>query len=278
MEKDRSCGDHAGPAVAETVPISRVEPRLDQPRSLFREEALQALAESISSYGILQPLTVRRLPGGYFQIIAGERRWRAARMAGLQEIPVQIIEADDQLVQELSLIENLQREDLNPIEEARGYKVLQDEYGLTQQEISDRIGCSRTAVANSLRLLSLPPSVLHLIENGDLSAGHARALVSLPSREMQEQIAQQAVEQSYSVRQVEAIAARLNASSPKEEPAAPSADIDYAAYAGELLTQKLGRKVKIVSNALNRGHVELDFYDADDRENLLKSLQSLSPS
>ena len=169
-----------------SLPISQVEPGLKQPRKRFDEESLQDLADSIRIHGIIQPLTVRRLSSGYYQIIAGERRWRAAKLAGLSEIPAVIIEADDRKVMELGLIENLQREDLNPIEEANGYKVLMSEYGLTQEEVAQRVGKSRPAVANALRLLTLPDPVHLLLEEGKLSAGHARAILAVPSGELQE--------------------------------------------------------------------------------------------
>ena len=162
------------------APIAKVEPRAEQPRSHFDDDALQELADSISQYGLIQPITVRRREGGFYQIIAGERRWRASRMAGLVEVPVRVIDADDRRVAELALVENLQREDLNPIEEALGYKSLIEEYGLTQEEASRSVGRSRPAIANAIRLLSLSRDVLPLVEDGTLSAGHARAL--LPRR------------------------------------------------------------------------------------------------
>ena len=172
-----------------SLPISQVEPGLNQPRKRFDEEALADLTESIRVHGIIQPLTVRRLSSGYYQIIAGERRWRAAKAAGLAEVPAVIIEADDRKVMELGLIENLQREDLNPIEEANGYKVLLDEYGLTQEEVAQRVGKSRPAVANALRLLALPDPVHLLLEEGKLSAGHDRAILAVPSGELQKKLA-----------------------------------------------------------------------------------------
>ena len=161
-----------------SLPISRVEPREAQPRTNFDEAALQELAESISEYGVIQPITVRKLDSGYYQIIAGERRWRAARLAGLKEVPVRVVEADDKLATEMALVENLQREDLNPVEEALGYRTLLDVYGLTQDEAARRVGKSRPTVTNALRLLTLAPEVQQFIEQGLLSAGHARALVA----------------------------------------------------------------------------------------------------
>ena len=157
------------------LPIHRVEPNPNQPRRDFDEEELQALADSIATHGVVQPLTVRELPSGYYQIIAGERRWRAARIAELTEVPAVIIDADDKKTMELALIENLQRQDLNPVEEAAGYRSLMDDHGLTQEEAANRVGKSRSAVANALRLLNLCPDVLEQVRSGDLSAGHARA-------------------------------------------------------------------------------------------------------
>ena len=165
-----------------TLPISKVEPRLEQPREHFDEEALEALA---AQYGLIQPITVRKLDTGYYQIIAGERRWRASRLAGLTEVPVRVIEADDRRTAELALVENLQREDLNPIEEAKGFKLLIDEYGLTQDEAAKSVGRSRPAVTNSLRLLSLSKSVLQMVEKNELSAGHARALLTITDEKKQ---------------------------------------------------------------------------------------------
>ena len=192
-----------------TLPISQVEPGLNQPRKRFEQGALDDLAESIRVHGIIQPLTVRRLATGYYQIIAGERRWRAAKAAGLQEVPAVIIEADDRKVMELGLIENLQREDLNPAEEARGYRTLMEEYGLTQEQVAQQMGKSRPAITNTLRLLALPDEVMQLLEDGTLSAGHARALLSLPSPGLQREAAKRVAEEQLSVRQTEALVKAL---------------------------------------------------------------------
>ena len=192
-----------------SLPISQVEPGVKQPRKRFDEDSLADLADSIRIHGVIQPLTVRRLSSGYYQIIAGERRWRAAKLAGLMEIPAVIIEADDRKVMELGLIENLQREDLNPMEEAGGYRVLMEEYGLTQEEVSQRVGRSRPSVANALRLLALPESVCRLLEEGQLSAGHGRAILSAPGEEVQKDLAQKVLDEGLSVRQTEALARRL---------------------------------------------------------------------
>ena len=190
-------GDPELPAQGEgsvTLPISQVEPGLNQPRKRFEQGALDDLAESIRIHGIIQPLTVRRLASGYYQIIAGERRWRAAKSAGLTEIPAVIIEADDRKVMELGLIENLQREDLNPAEEARGYQTLMEEYGLTQEQVAQQMGKSRPAITNTLRLLALPPEVMGLLEEGVLSAGHARAILGAPTAALQREAAKKVVD------------------------------------------------------------------------------------
>ncbi len=261
---------------ADTLPIARVEPRKGQPRTNFDEEALQELAESIAQHGLLQPITVRPLDGGYYQIIAGERRWRAARMAGLAEVPVRIVEADERHTQELALVENLQREDLNPLEEARGYRTLMEEFGLTQDAVSQSVGRSRPAVANALRLLNLTDPVLAMVEDGRLSAGHARALLPLTDPRTQLDTANLVVERGLSVRQTEALAASLL----KEKKAPKQADpakVDYAAVMSAELAEALGRKVNIVDGR-KRGRIELEYYGADDREALLQALMTLKKS
>ena len=257
--------------------ISQVEPGLMQPRKRFDEESLQDLADSIRIHGVIQPLTVRRLASGYYQIIAGERRWRAAKLAGLTEVPAVIIEADDRKVMELGLIENLQREDLNPIEEANGYKVLLDEYGLTQEEVAQRVGKSRPAVANALRLLALPDPVHLLLEEGKLSAGHARAILAVPSGELQKKLAQKVVAEELSVRQTEALAKRLAAG--EKEPPAPktAAGPDLSLYIKEAeksLASRFGRKVHIV-NGRKKGKIELEYYNPEDLNALLELLEQL---
>ena len=259
------------------LPLSRIEPREEQPRNVFDEEALQTLADSISRYGVLQPITVRLLDSGYYQIIAGERRWRASRMAGLTEVPVRIIEADDRTTAELALVENLQREDLNPIEEAKGYKTLIEDYGLTQEDAAKSVGKSRPAVSNALRLLNLSPEVLHLVETGDLSAGHARALLSIQNEEIQLQAAKEIMAKALSVRKAEALASKaLKKISESEESRQKSdpTEIDYAKEISTLLTKKLGRKVTLTEGR-NSGKIELEFYDADDREMLIAQLSSI---
>lgn len=257
-----------------TVPISRVEPNPTQPRSSFDPEALQSLADSIAAHGILQPLNVREMPGDYFQIIAGERRWRAARMAGLQEVPVLVVEADDRKAMELALIENLQREDLNPIEEARGYQVLQDEHGMSQADISDRVGKSRPAVANSLRLLQLCPEVLAMVEGGELSAGHARAIVALPGAKQQLSAARKVLALRLSVRQTEALCKKLEAGPVEETEPVPETAVDYYAECARDLSRSLGRRAKIVAGK-RKGRVELEYYGLDDLQRLLDALETL---
>ncbi|MBR3690596.1 MAG: ParB/RepB/Spo0J family partition protein [Eggerthellaceae bacterium] len=257
------------------LPIMKVEPRKDQPRYRFDEVALEELAESIRQYGLIQPVTVRQLDGGYYQIIAGERRWRASRMAGLDEIPVRIIEADDKKAMELALVENLQREDLNPIEEARGYKTLMDEYGMTQEEASNAVGKSRPAVTNSLRLLALSESVMTLVEEGTLSAGHARALLPIKEAEKQLDIADEIIKKHLSVRQTEALVSRLlKAKAPEKETDATEIVVDYVKEVERELENILGRKVKLVDNR-KKGKIEIEFYGADDREKLIKNLMLL---
>jgi len=256
------------------LPISQVEPGLNQPRKRFEPEALADLTDSIRTHGIIQPLTVRRLASGYYQIIAGERRWRAAKAAGLEEVPAVIIEADDRKVMELGLIENLQREDLNPVEEAKGYQVLIQEHGLTQEEVAQRMGKSRPAITNALRLLALPEAVLILLEEGSLSAGHARAILAAPTPELQIQAAQQTATHNLSVRQTEALIKTLQktAKSPKSsDPLSPGISI-YLAEVEKSLSSRFGRKVRIVDKG-NKGKIELEYYDISDLDALLDALE-----
>ena len=259
-----------------SLPLQKVEPNPNQPRHRFDEEELQALADSISEHGILQPLAVRKMEGGFYQIIAGERRWRAARLAGLQEVPVVVVEADDKTVMELALIENLQRQDLNPMEEAEGYRVLTEEYGLTQEEAAARVGKSRPAVANALRLLALPDEVRELVEKGELSAGHARAILSLPTKAKQKTAAQRILALRLSVRQAEAMCKRLAAEEKKPEPPKHT-DVDYVAECEKALSRRLDRKVRIV-NGKRKGRLELEFYGEDDLQRLYEILLALDPS
>ena len=260
---------------AVSLPIFQVEPGLNQPRKRFDPDALADLTESVRIHGIIQPLTVRRLSSGYYQIIAGERRWRAAKAAGLTEVPAVIIEADDRKVMELALIENLQREDLNPAEEARGYQVLMEEYGLTQEQVAQRMGKSRPAITNTLRLLALPEDLLKLVEEGVLSAGHARAILAAPTAALQREAAKRVIDGQLSVRQTEALVKALQKEKKdKPQPEGP----DLSLYLGELekdLSGRLGRKVKIAHKG-KKGRIELEYYNDQDLEGLLALLQSLN--
>ena len=258
-----------------SLPISQVETCSSQPRKRFDDESLQELADSISQHGIIQPLTVRKLSSGYYQIIAGERRWRAARLAGLQEVPVIVIEADDRKAAELAMIENLQREDLNPMEEAAGFQSLIESYHMTQEEAAQRVGKSRSAVTNALRLLGLTPSVRKLVEEGKLSAGHARALVPL-SPSLQESAANAIVSGGLSVRQTEALVKRLSAEK-KEAQAKDPDEVDYLAEAQNELKARLCRGVKIVPGR-KKGQIELEYYGVDDLNDLLDALAVIKVS
>lgn len=258
------------------LPLQKVEPNPNQPRRRFDEEELQSLADSIAEHGILQPLAVRAMEGGFYQIIAGERRWRAARLAGLKEVPVVVVEADDRTVMELALIENLQRQDLNPMEEAEGYRVLTEEYGLTQEQAAARVGKSRPAVANALRLLALPEDVRSLVEKGELSAGHARAVLSLPTPARQRAAAQKILTLRLSVRQAEAMCKRLAAEEKKPEQTGRPA-VNYIAECEKALTRRLDRKVRIV-NGKRKGRFELEFYGEEDLQRLYEALLALDPS
>ena len=254
------------------LPIHKVEPNPHQPRQDFDEEELQNLSDSITEHGVIQPLTVRELEKGYYQIIAGERRWRAARLAGLHEIPALIIEADDKKTMELALIENLQRQDLNPVEEAQGYQALMTEYGMTQEETALRVGKSRPAVANALRLMNLCPAVLALVRSGQLSAGHARAVLALKEEKKQQQAAQKIVALGLSVRQAELLCKTLS-KEPKDLPTEPLR-IDYVAECEKSLSKHLGRGVKII-NGKRKGRFELEFYGQEDLQNLLDALMRI---
>lgn len=255
-----------------TLPISKVEPKADQPRTTFDEVALIELSESIKQHGIIQPITVRKLSSGYYQIIAGERRWRAARMAGLKEVPVNIIEADDKRAAELALVENLQRADLNPVEEAKGYQRLIKEFGLTQEEAAQAVGKSRPAVTNAMRLLTLPNEVVELLEAGMISAGHARALLAIAEDDLKIEAAKMIVAKGLSVRQTESLAVSLGKRKEKNEN--KPVGIDYLALAAKQLETSLGRKVRMTEGKKG-GKIELEYYDADDREALMDALRTL---
>lgn len=254
------------------LPIHKVEPNPNQPRRDFDPEELQSLAESIATHGVVQPLTVRETANGYYQIIAGERRWRAARMAELREIPAVIIQADDKKVMELALIENLQRQDLNPVEEAMGYQTLMTEYGLTQEETAQRVGKSRPAVANMLRLLALSADVLDMVREGKLSAGHARAVAALKTEKMQKEAAQKIAALGLSVRQAELLCKNMQKAPAPAKPV--SLKVDYVAECEKKLSKHLGRGVKLVSGK-KKGKVELEYYDSDDLQVLIDTLLKL---
>ena len=260
------------PSGAQLLPLQKVEPNPLQPRKNFDPDELQALADSIAMHGVIQPLTVRQLPSGFYQIIAGERRWRAARMAGLSEIPVVVIEADDKKAMELALIETLQRADLNPIEEAQGYQQLMTDYGMTQELAAERVGKSRPAVANALRLLSLCPAVLELVEQGRLSAGHARALLAIKSAPEQYAVAMKVINLQLSVRQTENMCKNLTRK-PKQEQPKPIA-VDYIAECEKTLSKRLSRGVRIV-NGKRKGRVELEYYGDEDLQQLYELLERL---
>lgn len=256
------------------LPTYKIEPNPDQPRQDFDEEELQALADSIEVHGVIQPLTVRQMDSGYYQIIAGERRWRASRLAGLNEVPVIVMEADDKKVMELALIENLQRQDLNPVEEALGYQSLMEEYGLTQEDAAKRVGKSRPAVANALRLLSLSPDVLELLRKGDLTAGHARAILTLKSEKKQLEAAKKIIALGMSVRAAETLCKNM-AKEPVQKPEPAVFAVDYVAECEKQLSKQLGRGVKIV-NGKRKGKFELEFYGQDDLQKLLDALLTLN--
>lgn len=256
------------------LPINKVEPREDQPRSRFDDVALQELADSISQYGLIQPITARKLDSGYYQIIAGERRWRASRIAGLMEVPVRVIEADDRRVAELALVENLQREDLNPIEEAKGYKSLIEEYGLTQEEAAKSVGKSRPAVTNALRLLNLTEKVLDMVEKGVLSAGHARALIPVENDALQLNLAQQVISSGLSVRKTEQLVSKTlkNLAKPaEEEDSSDGIKVNYIAETEDFLTRSLARRVNI-EQGKKGGKIVLSYFSSDDREALINNL------
>ena len=262
-------------APASTLPVSQIESCRNQPRKNFDQEKLEELAESIREHGVIQPLTVRKLSSGYYQIIAGERRWRAARLADLEEIPAVIIEADDRKAMELAMIENLQREDLNPMEEAEGYRALVENYGMTQEQAAQRVGKSRSAVANALRLLDLEENLKVLVEDGNLSAGHARAILPL-SPALRAQAVKTIMQSSLSVRQTEQLVKRLLAKEQEPEEPVKKAlpEVDYVAEAERSLSSCLGRACRI-SRGRKKGKIEIEYYDMDDLNDLLEALETL---
>ena len=255
------------------LPIYKIEPNPGQPRQDFDPEELQALSESISVHRLIQPLTVRLTESGYYQIIAGERRWRASRMAGLSEVPAVIIEADDKKAMELALIENLQRQDLNPVEEALGYQTLIQEFGMSQDETAQQVGKSRPAVSNALRLLNLNPDILDMLRAGQLTAGHARAILTIKDEKKQKEAAQKIAALDLSVRQAEKHCRNLG-KEPKEKEEKAVLTVDYVAECEKSLSKHLGRGVRIV-NGKRKGKFELEFYGQEDLQLLLDALMTL---
>lgn len=254
--------------------IMDIEPNRDQPRKIFDEDALAELADSIAKHGVIQPLLVRPMPDGGYQLVAGERRWRASRMAGLTEVPVVIKELSDDEAMALALIENLQREDLNAIEEAQGIKALMDTLSLTQDEAAERVGKSRPAVANALRLLKLPDSVIALVSDGKLSPGHARALLGFKDEQDIIETADLIIEKGLTVRDVEKLVKKRNKEPKAEKPAARRAS--YYDEVELALTDFLGRKVKVGTKpGKESGVLEIDFFDKDDLTRLADALKSL---
>ena len=262
---------------SDLLPISKIEPRQDQPRRFFDEVQLAELAESIKEHGVIQPITVREIDGGYYQIIAGERRWRAARLAGLFEIPAKVIEADDRTAMVLAMVENLQREDLNPIEEAKGYKVLTEEYGMTQAAVAESVGKSRPVITNAMRLLTLPEDVLKLTEEGKLSLSQARAILEIEDDELKSQIAVQAAENSLTVREISSLAGKIGRESNRKKSKRPvfPDGVDYYAEMEKSLSSALGRKVKIQWGR-KKGKIEIEYYGDEDFEEICAALSSVN--
>lgn len=260
------------------LPLAKIEPRRDQPRERFDPEKLQELAESIREHGMIQPITVRPMKKGFYQIVAGERRWRAARMAGITEVPVNIIEADDRRATELAMIENLQREDLNPIEEAKGYRKLMDGFGLTQEQVAERVGKSRPVVANALRLLKLSDAAVVLVESGQLSLSQARAILELTDEKEQTDLALKTVEEGLSVREVTELVRRLSKpKKPKKEQKNPRLGedgVDYMAEVEREFSSIFNRKVRIDAGQKS-GVIKIEYYDREDFERLCDLLRSI---
>ena len=262
----------------QTLRISQIEPKADQPRKHFDEEALLELSDSIKRHGLLQPIIVRESENaqGYYQIIAGERRWRASKLAGLSEIPAIVMQADELEASEIAIIENIQRQDLNPYEEAAAYKALIDQYGLTQEEVSEKVGKSRSAVANAMRLLDLPDDVIEMLKTGDISAGHARALLGLKNKDSIVDTAEQILVRSLSVRDTEALVKKLNKEYekgllPAEEKNGDEIEVDYIKDLEKKAMYLTGKRVKIKQKG-KVSTVEIDFYGNDDLEDILIKL------
>lgn len=253
------------------VNINDIEPKRDQPRKYFDEEALKELADSIAMHGVIQPLLVRPLSDGGYQLIAGERRWRASRLAGLSQVPVVVKEMTDEEAMELALIENLQREDLNPIEEAEGFKLLMDTYSFTQEQAAEKVGKSRPAVANALRLLSLPQAVLDMVKQGIISSGHARTLIPLTDENLIIKLAEEISQKELSVRETEKIVKTLL--KPKNEIVKKKSKRDpYYDECEIAIREELGRKAKINVSRGNKGSIEIEFFSKEDLQSILEAL------
>lgn len=253
------------------VNINDIEPKRDQPRKIFDEVALKELADSIAMHGVIQPLLVRPLSDGGYQLIAGERRWRASRLAGLTQVPVVVREMTDEEAMELALIENLQREDLNPIEEAEGFKLLMDTYSFTQEQAAEKVGKSRPAVANALRLLSLPQAVLDMVKQGLISSGHARTLIPLTDEKLIIKLAEEISQKELSVRETERIVKTLL--KPKNEIVKKKSKRDpYYDECEIAIREELGRKAKINVSRGNKGSIEIEFFSKEDLQSILEAL------
>jgi len=254
----------------EYVPLQHIEPKQAQPRTVFEEERIGELAASIREHGVLSPLMVRSIEGGYYEIIAGERRWRAAREAGLSQVPVRIVIADDKTALELAMVENLQREDLSPIEEARGYKALMEEFEMTQDDVAKAVSKSRPSIANSLRLLSLPDELVELVLRKELSAGSARALLALKSEDRMRDAAKTVIANEMSVREVEALVRKLSRER-RNRSKQLGIEVDYLLDAQNRLTTAMGRRV-LIKQGRGKGKIELEYYDQEDFDNLFNVL------
>lgn len=255
-----------------TLKLSQIEPNKEQPRKVFDEEKLQALAESIKLHGVIQPIIVKDLNNGFYQIVAGERRWRASRIAGLKEMPAIIRTYDELATMQVALIENLQRENLNPIEEALSYKTLLEDFALTQEKVSEQVGKSRSAIANSVRLLSLPDDVQKMLEDGVISGGHARAILSVENDKSKLLLAQKIVQNNLNVRQAEQLAKTIGRQTPA--PSTPPKTSEFDLQLKQIQNRMaafLGTKVKI-SNGPKKGKIEIEYYSANDLERVLKLL------
>ena len=271
--RDTKNEDRASEGPVSIVRLSMVEPNRKQPRKNFDEEALNELASSMKKYGVLQPLIVKK-KDDYYEIIAGERRWRAAKLAGLKELPVVIKEIEDVEAAEIALIENIQREDLSPVEEAKAYKRLTEEFGLTQEELAERVSKSRSAITNSMRLLNLDERVLALLEEGKLTGGHARTLIPVVDRDEQYRLALYIVENELSVRETEKLLKRETGDRKKEKAKKPQSDIKlYLDNIAEKLTEELGTKVKIVQGSGERGKINIEYYSSEDLERITDILR-----